>query len=431
MSNDPSTPPIHLKTALQEPLESVQLERYVTVAGNDIRRRARCPIITDEIDPEMACRVFHEFTDISGVSRLSLTTGPLKFEFWRQCLGGQARSHWDSIVPDLGGNTNNDFSDGIAIWFTKYMEPTAYHQQKQYFLNTSKAYSMSVKSTASRIKTIVTFMQYMPGSPDTVAEIYSATELKMCLYRLMRLDWKTSFDASGNDITEDAYSWERLVTYMSAQERKEVARRGGGRSSNSRGGRGFAGRSRGGRGFHRGSNYQSGGRYSGYMRPYYSYQQGGSAPQRPRYNSYGQSYSSGAQVTPQRQGYLPGTPGRTPFRSGGRFPPGRGGRSSGFRGGGRFGRGGFQARGRGGPYQRAPPDMPTYAVDTANETPPPADNPVQEQPPDVASMPSPVSYDQDYYGDHYYEEHVPQEHWMEDMYGAFDGYDDAEYYGEY
>ena len=46
--------------------------RYVTVHGNDVRRRARCPIIGNEIEPELAMRVFDEFRDICGVNRLSL-----------------------------------------------------------------------------------------------------------------------------------------------------------------------------------------------------------------------------------------------------------------------------------------------------------------------------------------------------------------------
>jgi hypothetical protein len=47
--------------------------------------------------------------------------------------------------------------------FTKYFEPTAFHDQKQYFLQATKAYSMSVKETATRVEEIIRFMQYMPG----------------------------------------------------------------------------------------------------------------------------------------------------------------------------------------------------------------------------------------------------------------------------
>ena len=43
----------------------------------------------------------------------------------------------------------------------------------------------------------------------------------MVLYRVMRLNWKTKFDASGNELTDAAYTYEMLVQYMAAQEREE------------------------------------------------------------------------------------------------------------------------------------------------------------------------------------------------------------------
>ena len=194
--------PLLLKTRLQEPFSMQQLERFVTVAGHDVRRRARCPVISSEVDPELACKVYEEFVDISQATRLSLTTGPLKFEFFRQVLRGQARSYWDAIVPALAGDTNADFAAGIELWFGNYFEPTALHDQKQYFLQATKAYSMSVKETATRVEEIIRYMRYMPGAPAAGTEIYSDVEKKMTLYRLMRPNWRTAFDASGKYITQ-------------------------------------------------------------------------------------------------------------------------------------------------------------------------------------------------------------------------------------
>ena len=103
----------------------------------------------------------------------------------------------------------------------KYMEPTAFHDQKQYFLSATKAYSMTVKETASRLRQIIAYMANMPGAPQgDDAVVYSDAEEKMTLYRLMRLNWKANFDASGSDITGDNYMWAMLVRYMAAQERR-------------------------------------------------------------------------------------------------------------------------------------------------------------------------------------------------------------------
>jgi hypothetical protein len=58
----------------------------------------------------------------------------------------------------------------------------------------------------------------MPGY-TAGAQVFSYTEKKMTLYRLMRPNWRTNFDASGNAITDAAYTWGNLISYFSAQER--------------------------------------------------------------------------------------------------------------------------------------------------------------------------------------------------------------------
>ena len=83
-------------------------------------------------------------------------------------------------------------------------------------------------------------MRYMPGYKQ--GPVYTDAEEKMALYQVIRLNWKTKFDASGNELTDAAYTYEMLVQYMAAQEREERSQeresgrgrhggRGGGRSS--------------------------------------------------------------------------------------------------------------------------------------------------------------------------------------------------------
>ena len=75
-------PPLKLKTELATDLEQTQLECYVTVGAENVRHCACIPIITDEVDPELALRVVAEFADAAIGTRLSLTTGALKFEYF-------------------------------------------------------------------------------------------------------------------------------------------------------------------------------------------------------------------------------------------------------------------------------------------------------------------------------------------------------------
>ena len=320
-------PPILLKTKLPEFLPTVQLERYVTVAGNHVRRRARCPMINNENDPELACKVYEEFTDICGAERFDLNTGPLKFEFFRQCLAGQARAHWDVAVANQGGNGDNEFNAAITEWFSQYFEPTACHDQKQYFLQATKAYSMSVKETATRVEEIIRYMAYMPGAPPVGTPIYSDVEKKMTLYRLMRQNWRTNFDASGNQITDNGFTWNNLITYMTAQEKKEHRRQDGGR-----------GMVAGGRGHGRGRGRFGGRGRGGYGHVRRQSDQGGRPSQRFRPNNYGQ----------QGQGYLPAPYGTGYGRGYGNYGYGYGQANphGGYAyGGGRGGYGGGRGRG--------------------------------------------------------------------------------------
>ena len=131
MTSKTSTAPIELRSKVPEEQPMAQLERYVNVGGAQTRRRAQIPIVEDEEDPKVCCKLYKEFLDLIDASRLNLSTGALRFEFFRQCLRGGARDNWDSVLTDHGaGRGANDFRDCITEWFGKYMESTAFQDQK-------------------------------------------------------------------------------------------------------------------------------------------------------------------------------------------------------------------------------------------------------------------------------------------------------------
>ena len=99
------------------------------------------------------------------------------------------------------------------------MHPTAFVDQKNYLNRAKKPYHLTVKETASLFKQIIAYMKYMPGYEQ--GPVYTDVEENMTLYQVMRLNWKTKFDASGNKLTDTAYTYEMLVRYMAAQEREE------------------------------------------------------------------------------------------------------------------------------------------------------------------------------------------------------------------
>ena len=218
-------PPIKLKTTLPSTIPTVTISRYVADnAGHNVKRMATLPRMGDEMEAELALRCCDEYKAAMAVSRLNLSNGSLKFEFFPQLLSGQARRHWDAAAgPYAANQTNNTFQTAMEEWLANYMEDTAYMDQKEYFVNATKAFSMTVKETASRIKQIVAYVTMMPGYPGGAVDVYTENELKMVFYRVMRPNWKVKFDASGNDITDAGYTWENLVRWMGAQERAERA----------------------------------------------------------------------------------------------------------------------------------------------------------------------------------------------------------------
>ena len=415
-------PPMKLKTELEAVLSMATLSRYVQdAAGNNVKRMATIPRMVDECDAELALRVVDEFYSVTAGPRLSLTNGASKFEFFPQVLAGQARRHWDAAAaPFAATQSNADFNAAIEAFLSNYLENTAYADQKEYFVTATKAYAMTVKETASRVLQIVAYMKRMPGYPGGGADVYTDDELKMTLYRLMRPQWKTKFDASGIDITDANYTWDSLVRWFSAQERSERARdamngRAAGRGAGRGRGRGPGGRGRGssqGRGYGRGSPYGRGnsswsnqgrGNYFGNpdnRRGYYSgYNQGN----RGQVRGYtGSNYGPPAQRQRTNDGWQ--------YHNGGnrRAPnPARG-------------RGGYalrSARGRGGSGRGGSYHVDHYHVDGQDQE-------------GVQQAPSQDSYD-DFPQEHQeMEEHPFQdEHYA--VYDEEEQYYDQEYYGDY
>ena len=67
-----SKAPILLKPPENENRIMAPLERYVTVGGHDVKRRANVPMMVDEVDTESACKTYEEFVDNSIPTRMHL-----------------------------------------------------------------------------------------------------------------------------------------------------------------------------------------------------------------------------------------------------------------------------------------------------------------------------------------------------------------------
>ena len=103
-------------------------------------------MMVDEVNAESACKTYEEFFGISIPTRMHLNTGILKFEIWRQCLGGQARRHLDAIIPTLGVTTITNFNTVIATWFTKYMGQELFERSEETISFISERNSLKIQA---------------------------------------------------------------------------------------------------------------------------------------------------------------------------------------------------------------------------------------------------------------------------------------------
>ena len=127
----------------------VSLSRYVNLGdGTKEKRKYNVPLVTTQ-DVETLCHCVLEFEDVSAPPRLSLTTGSLKFSFFRQCLGGTIRDQWDTLTDGLNETIAN-FTIACNNLIAELVRPTDLADQRHY-LETSK-------------KTISSYL-CCPGSP--------------------------------------------------------------------------------------------------------------------------------------------------------------------------------------------------------------------------------------------------------------------------
>ena len=107
----------------------VSLSRYVNLGdGTKEKRKYNVPHMTTQ-DVETLCHCVLEFEDVSAPPRLSLTTGPLKFSFFRQCLAGMIRDQWVTLTDGLNETIAN-FTIARNNLIAELVRPTGLADQR-------------------------------------------------------------------------------------------------------------------------------------------------------------------------------------------------------------------------------------------------------------------------------------------------------------
>ena len=120
-------------------------ETHITLSctvnvGQDITEKHKFSVpLLDNHDVETICRCILEFQDVCHTTRLSLTQGPLKFTYFRQCLDGITRDDWDLISTQ--SNPNNDgFCHATKVLLMQNIKPTDLADQEHYIHHCKKPF---------------------------------------------------------------------------------------------------------------------------------------------------------------------------------------------------------------------------------------------------------------------------------------------------
>ena len=192
--------------------------------GNTENRKYNVPLVLTQ-DAKTLCRCILEFIDVSAVQRLSLTTGPLHFTFFRQCLTGTMRDSMD-IVAAAPPQTVNGHQAALMAFIAEVIRATDLADQSHYLETSKKPYKMNCATLAARLSMINKMMSLFPGSNGQMP--LQAVDVKKLYYQMMPVHWQRAFLNTGQVITNPNYTLLDLQWFMTLQEDQtaiDVARR--------------------------------------------------------------------------------------------------------------------------------------------------------------------------------------------------------------
>ena len=203
----------------------VSLMRSVNIGdGNNEKRKYSVPFASSQ-DVETLCRCVLELDDVSAIPRLSLTTGPLKFSYFQQCLGGTIRDKWD-VLADGRNETVANFQLVCNELIAELVRPTDLADQRHYLETSKKPYKLNCAALSARLETINKMMALFPGAGGNPP--MQVVDIKNLYYQMMPSEWQRVFLNSGQVITDPNYTSLSLQHFMTLQEEQnqaDVARR--------------------------------------------------------------------------------------------------------------------------------------------------------------------------------------------------------------
>jgi uncharacterized membrane protein YgcG len=209
-----------IPTSAATTYNKIVLTRKVNIAAAgaadpSYEKRSVTLLVIDTLDKELICNAILEFKDACQATRLNLTTGADRYTKFREILEEPFRTDFDS-AREGQPNSVAGFNATLTIFLSYHFQSTDLIDQKNYLDRVKKPYKMTVELLASRLRKLNALMSLLPGANGD--EPYEDDDLKVIFFKMMLSDWQLSFLQGGNDITDDAYTFQHLVRFMAIQE---------------------------------------------------------------------------------------------------------------------------------------------------------------------------------------------------------------------
>jgi hypothetical protein len=153
----------------------------------------------------------HQFEDACAAGRLNLSNGEKIYSRFRELLGEVFRADWDNALQGKA-NLVAGFHKTLNEFISYHFSNTDLIDQKNMLAKAKKPLKYTVKVLCSHLRHLNRLMSKLPGANNTL--LYGKGALKIKLFKMMLTDWQINFNNMGLEITDDAYTLQCLVRFM-------------------------------------------------------------------------------------------------------------------------------------------------------------------------------------------------------------------------
>jgi hypothetical protein len=208
-----------VKEVLTEESTFVEISTKVQVGGqgNNVQWEKRTTKIRkiDRLNKELMMNSIIEFEDACAAGCLNLSNGEKIYSRFWELLGEVFRTDWDNACQGKA-NSVAGFHKTLNEFISYHFSNTDLIDQKNMLAKARKPFKYTVKVLCSRLRHSNKLMSKLPGANNTLP--YNEGVLKIELFKMMLSNWQINVNNVGLNITDDAYTLQRLVHFMTVQE---------------------------------------------------------------------------------------------------------------------------------------------------------------------------------------------------------------------